>query len=155
MSTFPLYFSFQPTRPVGWGGNRQWVPTFSATKEEANKLFPTLMTIKENSGNRSRSQTVILKRGMNIKHLPYAFTEQGVAMLSSVLRSDRSVRVNIEIMRTFVRQRKMLTSNEKLSLKLADLEKRYDAQFKVVFDAIRVLMAPTTSSSKRTIGFTP
>ena len=72
----------------------------------------------------------------------YAFTEQGVAMLSSVLRSPRAVRVNIEIMRAFVRLRQILASNVELARRLDDLEKKYDAQFKVVFDAIRALMAP-------------
>jgi hypothetical protein len=84
--------------------------------------------------------------------LPYVFTEQGVAMLSSVLRSKRAVQVNVEIMRTFVRLRRMLASNEDLARKLAALEKKYDAQFRVVFDAIRELMAPPTPK-KRKIGF--
>ena len=76
------------------------------------------------------------------RHTPFAFTEQGVAMLSSVLRSQRAVHVNIEIMRAFVRLRQMLASNTQLAGKLAALEKKYDAQFKVVFDAIRQLMTP-------------
>lgn len=71
---------------------------------------------------------------------PYAFTEQGVAMLSSVLRSKRAVRVNIDIVRAFVHLRRLLASNEELARKLTTLEKKYDAQFKVVFDAIRELM---------------
>ena len=102
-----------------------------------------------------RSQFVILKtgRGKHRKFLPYAFTEQGVAMLSSVLHSDRAIGVNIEIMRAFVRLRKMLASNADLAGKLAELEKKYDAQFKVVFDAIRELMTPTSQSSRRRIGF--
>ncbi len=74
--------------------------------------------------------------------LPYAFTEQGVAMLSSVLNSKRAVQVNIEIMRTFVRLRQMLLSNKDLSRWLEELENKYDRQFKIVFDAIRQLMAP-------------
>jgi hypothetical protein len=86
------------------------------------------------------------------RKLPYAFTEQGVAMLSSVLRSPRAVMVNIEIMRAFVRLRQMLLANVDLSRKLAALEKKYDAQFKVVFDAIRELMAPPVKT-KRRIGF--
>ena len=104
---------------------------------------------------RSRSQTVILKRGQNIKYLPYAFTEQGVAMLSSVLRSPRAVMVNVEIMRAFVRLRQMLASNADLARKLANLEKKYDAQFKIVFDAIRELMTPPEPREKRPIGFAP
>lgn len=76
------------------------------------------------------------------RYLPYAFTEQGLAMLSSVLRSKRAVRVNIEIMRAFVRLRQWLLTHEELSSKLASLEEKYDSQFKVVFDAIRKLMTP-------------
>jgi hypothetical protein len=86
------------------------------------------------------------------RHRPYAFTEQGVAMLSSVLRSERAVQVNIEIMRAFVRLRAMLVSHDGLARKLAALEKKYDAQFKVVFDAIRQLMAPP-EPPRRPIGF--
>ena len=103
----------------------------------------------------SRSQPVILKRGQNIKYLHYAFTEQGVAMLSSVLHSDRAIHVNLEIMRAFVRLRQMLASHAELSHKLAALEKKYDKQFKVVFDAIRELMTPVTAKGKRPIGFAP
>lgn len=102
-----------------------------------------------------RSQTVILKtgRGRHRKYMSYAFTEQGVAMLSSVLRSPRAVRVNIEIMRAFVRLRRMLASHAELARKLAALEKKYDAQFKVVFDAIRELMSPPKPGKRRPIGF--
>ncbi|MBI3043113.1 MAG: ORF6N domain-containing protein [Betaproteobacteria bacterium] len=84
---------------------------------------------------------------------PHAFTEQGVAMLSSVLRSERAVRVNIEIMRAFVQLRQMLASHADLARKLAALEKRYDAQFKVVFDAIRELTAQPAPPKRRRIGF--
>jgi hypothetical protein len=84
--------------------------------------------------------------------VPYAFTEQGVAMLSSVLNSPRAIRVNIEIMRTFARLRQMLLSHSDLTRKLENLEKKYDAQFKVVFDALRQLMAPPTKPRRR-IGF--
>lgn len=89
------------------------------------------------------------------RYPPYAFTEQGVAMLSSVLRSDRAIHVNIEIMRGFVRLRQMLASNAELARKLAALEKKYDAQFKIVFDAIRELMTPPEPKKKRPIGFGP
>ena len=88
------------------------------------------------------------------RYLPYAFTEQGVAMLSSVLRSRRAVHVNIEIMRAFVQLRKILASHADLVSKLDALEKKYDAQFKVVFDAIRELMTPS-QPAKRRIGFRP
>ncbi len=86
------------------------------------------------------------------RYLPYAFTEQGVAMLSSVLRSARAVQVNVEIMRTFVRLRRMLESNAELARKLEALEKKYDAQFRVVFQAIRELMTPPALTKPR-IGF--
>jgi len=101
-----------------------------------------------------RSQTVILEggRGAHRKYLPYAFTEQGVAMLSSVLRSERAAQVNIEIMRAFVRLRRMLASHADLARRIAALEAKYDKRFKVVFDALRELMAPEPKK-KRTIGF--
>jgi hypothetical protein len=86
------------------------------------------------------------------RYQPYAFTEQGLAMLSSVLHSQRAVRVNIEIMRAFVQLRPMLSTHADLARKLAALEKKYDAQFKVVFDAIRELMTPP-APPKRRIGF--
>jgi len=86
------------------------------------------------------------------RYFPYAFTEQGVAMLSGVLHSKRAIQVNVEIMRTFVRLRKLLASNAQLARKLEALEKKYDAQFKVVFDAIRQLMSPP-EPKKRKIGF--
>lgn len=103
----------------------------------------------EEADELSRSQFVILKRGQNIKYRPYAFTEQGVAMLSSVLRSKRAVQVNIAIMRTFVRLRQLLASNAELARKLNAMERKYDRRFKVVFDAIRQLMAPPTASEKK------
>lgn len=99
-----------------------------------------------------KSQIVISSWGGLRRAAPYAFTEQGVAMLSSVLRSKRAVRVNIEIMRAFVRLRQMLATNEELARKLDSLEKKYDAQFKVVFDAIRDLMIPP-EPKRRPIGF--
>jgi hypothetical protein len=102
-----------------------------------------------------KSQIVISSWGGTRRAAPFAFTEQGVAMLSSVLRSDRAVRVNIEVMRTFVKLRQMLSSNAELARKLAALEKKYDAQFKVVFDAIRELMAPPAREKKHSIGFGP
>jgi hypothetical protein len=99
-----------------------------------------------------RSQIVTSRSWGGRRYLPYAFTEQGVAMLSSVLHSPRAVQVNIEIMRAFVRLRQMLQQNTELARKLATLEKKYDAQFKVVFDAIRELMTPPVKP-KRRIGF--
>jgi hypothetical protein len=100
-----------------------------------------------------RSQIVTSRWGGR-RYLPYAFTEQGVAMLSSVLNSDRAIQVNIAIMRAFVRLREMIASREELAQKLDALEAKYDSQFKVVFDAIRQLMAPPVSpKKKRKIGF--
>jgi len=99
-----------------------------------------------------RSQSVTSSSWGGRRTLPYAFTEQGVAMLSSVLRSKRAVRVNIEIMRAFVRLRRMLQANTVLARQLRDLEKKYDSQFKVVFDAIRQLMTPPAKKPKK-IGF--
>ncbi len=97
------------------------------------------------------SQTVTSSRLKYSKRVT-AFTEQGVAMLSSVLRSKRAILVNVEIMRTFVRLRRMLTSNVELAGKLAQLESKYDLQFKVVFDAIRQLML-IPPATKKAIGF--
>ena len=93
-----------------------------------------------------------LKRGEHSKYLPYAFTEQGVAMLSSVLNSERAIEVNIQIMRTFVKLREMIASHKDLARKLDELEKKYDGQFRVVFDAIRQLMV-AEEKPKRKIGF--
>ena len=84
---------------------------------------------------------------------PYAFSEQGVAMLSSVLHSERAIQVNVAIMRAFVRPRQLLSSNEDLRHKLEALEREYDAQFRVVFDAIRELMEPPPPAKKGRIGF--
>jgi hypothetical protein len=86
------------------------------------------------------------------RHLPLAFTEQGVAMLSSVLRSERAVQVNIAIMRAFVKLRGILASHEGLARKLDEMEKKYDAQFKMVFETLRELMAPPAKPRRR-IGF--
>jgi len=86
------------------------------------------------------------------RHAPYAFTEQGVAMLSRVLHSKRAVQVNIAIMRAFVQLREMITSNKGLARRLNELEKKYDGQFRVVFEAIRELMAEPAPKSRR-IGF--
>jgi len=81
-----------------------------------------------------RSQIVTLKRGEHIKYRPYAFTEHGILMLSSILNSERAIKVNIEIMRAFVRLRRMLSSHAELARKLDGLEKKYDAQFNPVRD---------------------
>jgi hypothetical protein len=100
-----------------------------------------------------RSQSVTSSEWGGRRYAPYAFTEQGVAMLSSVLNSDRAIEVNILIMRAFVKLREMIASHKDLAKKLEDLEKKYDSQFKLVFDAIRQLMAPPEPKKKRPIGF--
>ena len=99
-----------------------------------------------------KSQFVISSWGGLRRSTPYAFTEQGVAMLSSVLRSKRAIQVNVEIMRAFVKLRQILASHSELARKLESLEKKYDTQFKIVFDAIRQLMAPPEKGPKK-IGF--
>lgn len=117
LDRFPEDFMFQLTR---------------AETEECERL------------KRSRSQIVTLNkvRGTNIKYQPYAFTEHGILMLSSVLKSKLAAQVNIQIMRTFVRWRRMFSSNEKLAERLDELEAKYDAKFKMVFTAVRQLMNP-------------
>jgi len=127
------------------------------------------------SGTSSLRSQIGTSRWGGRRYPPYAFTEQGVAMLSSVLHSDRAIQVNIEIMRAFVRLRQMLSTNVELwmkqlairlscirpqpsrwlSRKLAALEKKYDIQFKAVFEAIRELMTPLEPKKKRPIGFAP
>jgi hypothetical protein len=112
---------------------------FQLNREEYNAL-------------RSHFATLIVGRGRHRKYLPYVFSEQGVAMLSSVLNSDKSIQVNIEIMRAFVRLREIIATHKDLARKLDEMEKKYDAQFKIVFDAIRQLMLPP-EKLKRQIGF--
>ena len=108
--------------------------------------------LRSQSGTSSAGAHAGASRWGGRRYPPFAFSEQGVAMLSTVLRSRRAIQVNIEIMRTFVRLRHMLASNATLARKLAALEQKYDAQFKIVFDAIRELMAPRPAK-KRPIGF--
>ncbi|MGE5596659.1 MAG: ORF6N domain-containing protein [Hyphomicrobiales bacterium] len=99
-----------------------------------------------------RSQSVTSSSWGGRRYAPYAFTEQGVAMLSSVLNSPRAVQVNIEIMRAFVQLRGLLATHADLARKIEELEQRYDEQFRVVFDAIRELMAPPPPPTRR-LGF--
>ena len=106
----------------------------------------------------SRSQIATLKRGQNIKYLPCAFTEQGVAMLSSVLNSDRAIHVNIAIMRAFVKLRHILATHKELAHKLNELERKiekHDTEIHSIFEAIRQLMASPPEPPKRRIGFHP
>ena len=86
------------------------------------------------------------------RYLPYAFTEQGVAMLSSVLNSERAIQVNIQIIRTFTKLRELLSSNAELRKKIEEMERKYDQQFRVVFDAIKKLLEPSEGPRKK-IGF--
>jgi hypothetical protein len=104
--------------------------------------FMFRLSLKESEALRFHFGTLKLGRGQHRKYTPYVFSEQGVAMLSSVLRSRRAVLVNIDIMRAFVRLREILASHKDLARKLEDLERKCDAQFKVVFEAIRQLIAP-------------
>jgi len=110
---------------------------FQLTKQEFDHLRSQFATSSSWGGRR---------------YPPYAFTEQGVAMLSSVLRSKRAVQVNVEIMRIFVRLRQMLSTHKDLARKIEALEKKYDSQFKVVFDALRALMDPPAQNQRR-VGF--
>lgn len=113
---------------------------FQLTPEEANSLRSQFVTSNRGRGGR--------------RYFPYAFTEQGVAMLSGVLKSHRAVLVNVEIMRTFVRLRQILSSHAKLARKLEESEKKYDSQFRVVFDAIRELMSAEPGEG-RPVAFRP
>jgi len=113
---------------------------FRLTKEEAQSLRSQIVTSKIGRGGH--------------RYLPYAFTEQGVAMLSSILRSPRAVAVNIAIMRAFVRLRQLLASNKELAEKVAEMEKKYDKQFKIVFDVLHQLTGPPSEEDdKDPIGF--
>jgi phage regulator Rha-like protein len=99
-----------------------------------------------------RSQIVILQENQHLKYKPYAFTEHGILMLSSVLNSERAVQVNIQIMRTFTKMREMLMNYQEVKQKIEDMEEKYDYQFKVVFEAIRQLLNPP-EKPKGKIGF--
>lgn len=135
------------------------VPTkvFNQSVKRNMERFPDdfmfQLTAEENENLRSQFVTSRSRHGGR-RSLPYAFTEQGVAMLSGVLNSPRAIEVNIAIMRTFVRLRELLLSNKELARKLEQMERKYDAQFKVVFDAIRQLMEPPPQPVKKgRIGF--
>jgi hypothetical protein len=127
-----------------------------AVKRNINR-FPKDFMFQLNSKEAAdlRSQIVISKKGRGgRRYSPYAFTEQGVAMLSGVLHSPRAIAVNIAIMRTFVKLREMLATHSDLARKLEELEKKYDSHFRIVFEAIRQLMMPPPEpEKKRRIGF--
>jgi len=113
------------------------------------------LTKEEHDSLRSQFAALESGRGKYSKYLPFAFTEQGVAMLSGVLNSDRAIQANIQIMRAFTQLRKMISSNEALARKIEEMEKKYDEQFRIVFEAIKELLSaqskPESSSGK--IGF--
>ena len=115
--------------------------------------FMFQLTPEEYEILRSQFATLRFAHGKHRKYLPFAFTEYGVAMLSSVLNSETAIQVNIEIMRTFGRLRQIIESNHELAKKLSELEKKYDAQFKVIFDAVRQLMQPALPPNRRKIGY--
>jgi hypothetical protein len=126
---------------------------FRITKQEYEALRSQFVT--STGGKLNSSQNVMSSRKHRGRaYLPYAFTEQGVAMLSSVLRSPRAVEVNIAIMRTFVQLRRLMDTNRDLARKIEALEKKYDEQFGVVFAAIKELIAPPSPARKK-IGFHP
>lgn len=133
---------------------------FHLTWEEARELLRSQTVILDGETgenalkNRTnpRSQTVILESGKNLKFRPYAFTEQGVGMLSGVLNSPRAIQTHVAIIRAFVQLRQVLASHADLARKLESLERKYDKQFRVVFDAIRELMSDK-ELPKREIGF--
>ena len=137
ISRFPGDFMFRLT-PEEFAAFRQ------TSKPESSSLKSQIVTPKESRGGR--------------RSLPYAFTEQGVAMLSSVLRSTRAVEVNIAIMRTFVQLRRLMDSNRDLASRIEAMEQKYDEQFAAVFAAIHQLIAEddaAKSKPRRTIGFHP
>jgi ORF6N domain-containing protein len=121
------------------------------------KRFPKdfMFQLNKNELKNWRSQIVTSNSDrMGLRHPPMAFTEQGIAMLSSVLRSDRAIEVNIAIMRTFVKLRSLLETHAELARKIGEVEIKYDAQFQIVFEAIRQLTAPP-DPPRRQIGFKP
>ena len=154
LDRFPEDFMFQFTAEEVAASRCQT----GTLKDEAGSTLKSQIVTSKEPDSASRSQTVTLKRGQNVKYLPYAFTEQGVAMLSSVLRSTRAVEVNIAIMRTFVQLRRLMDGNRDLAKKIEAMEKKYDEQFTVVFDAIKQLITADTTRKaqpKRRIGFHP
>jgi ORF6N domain len=125
-----------------------------AVKRNRDRFPPDfIFRLTKSETDALKSQTVISNAGRGGRRTrPNAFTEQGVAMLSSVLRSDRAVRVNVEIMRTFVRLRRWIVTHKELAARLERLEEKYDDQFTIVFEAIREIMRPVVPT-KRAIGF--
>ena len=146
---FPDDFMFQLTTEE-WTAMRSQIVTTSAAK--GGKSSQTVTSSPADTG--LTSQIVMSNKRGGRRTLPYAFTEQGVAMLSSVLRSQRAVEVNIAIMRTFVQLRRLMDSNRDLRLRIEAMETRYDEQFSQVFDAIKQLISEDkTRKAKPPIGF--
>jgi hypothetical protein len=135
---FPADFAFQLTDDELAALRSQLVISKSPTSQTSSRLRSQIVTSNTGRGGR--------------RYLPYAFTEQGVAMLSSVLRSTRAVEVNIAIMRTFVQLRRLMGTTRDLARKIEALEKKYDEQFAVVFEAIKQLITPPEPPRRR-IGF--
>ena len=149
LDRFPSDFMFQITVE-----ERDTLRSAAVTLNETGEdSVPQTVTLQPATSGLNRSQIVTgSQKHRDPRYLPYAFTEQGVAMLSSVLRSQRAVEVNIAIMRTFVQLRRLMDSNRELAREIRDLEKKYDGQFRIVFDAIRQLMAPAAKPA-REMGF--
>jgi len=124
---------------------------FRLTKEENNRLRSQFATLTEKNTSLTSQIAISAEKKFDVS-LPYAFTEQGVAMLSSVLNSDRAIQVNIEIMRIFIKIRNMLSEHKDLLKKIDAMEANYDRQFRIVFDIIRELNAPPIKNKKQ-IGF--
>ncbi len=132
------------------------IQAIKRNRERFPKDFMFQLSWKE--AKNLRSQIVTLEQGRYSKYQPYAFTEQGIAMLSSVLRSKKAIRVNIAIMRTFVKLKEMLLAHKELAFKLHELERRlekHDGEIRAIFRAIRELMAPPPEKPKGHIGFHP
>lgn len=129
---------------------------FQLAAEEWDSIRSRFVTGSDAPGRNSSQNVMSSRKHRGRAYLPYAFTEQGVAMLSSVLRSPRAVEVNIAIMRTFVQLRRLMDSNRELGRKIEAMEKRYDEKFAVVFNAIKQLIADDSArkaQAKRNIGF--
>jgi len=115
--------------------------------------FMFQLTADEHDALRSQIATLKTGRGQHRKYPPFVFTEHGAIMAASVLNTSQAIEMSVYVVRAFVRLREILTTHKELARKLDDLEKKYDDQFRVVFDAIRQLMAPPPDTKKRRIGF--
>ena len=124
-----------------------------AVRRNIKRFPPDFMFELDNKEYQSlRTQIVTLKRGQHSKYPPFAFTEQGVAMLSGILNSDRAIKVNVAIMRAFIQMRRLITSYKDLEKKINELENKYDKNFSIVFEALKQLIRQESEPRKR-IGF--